>query len=56
MISSNFRNMIDNIGHRKNLNSAKLKTIFDYTFPYYICSRTLWYIDIDKNGFNAVKC
>jgi hypothetical protein len=47
--------MIDNIYHRKNFSSAKLKTIFDYTFSYYICSRSLWYMDIVKNGFNTVK-
>jgi hypothetical protein len=47
--------MIDNACHRKNFSLAKLKTILDYTFPYYIYSRSLWYMVIAKNGFTTVK-
>ncbi len=47
--------MIDNTCHRKNFSSEKLKTIFDYTFLYYVCSRSIWYMDNIKNGFDAVK-
>jgi hypothetical protein len=47
--------MSDNTTLSKNFVSAKLKTIFDYTFPYLIYNRSLWYMDIVKNGFNAVK-
>ncbi len=55
MIWSNFRDVIVNTCHRKNFSSAKLKTIFDYTLQYNVCSRSLWYMDIVKNGFNAIK-
>jgi hypothetical protein len=79
--------MIENTCHRKKFSTAKLKTIFNYTFqifvedpfdiwtslkmvltplhinryrlykvtfPYYICRRSFWYMDIVKNCFNAV--
>jgi hypothetical protein len=45
-----------------NFSSAKLKTIFDYTFPIMFAVHAvnyisyLWYMDIVKKCFNAVKC
>ncbi len=47
--------MIDNTLSQKKCHLGKVKTIFDYAFPYYICSRSLWYVDIIKNGFNAIE-
>ncbi len=32
----NFRAKIDNTRHKTNFSSANLKTILDYTFPYYV--------------------
>jgi hypothetical protein len=34
---------------------GKVKKIYGFTFQYYICSRSLWYMDIVTKGFNAVK-
>jgi hypothetical protein len=47
--------MIDITCHRKKFNSAKLKTIFNHTSEKLFCTRSLWYMDIIKHGFNAIK-